>query len=197
MGKKFLFKKTYDEFWHWLILDLFFEHLVIQWKSKEISKDPRGRWKRTYGWHQQYISSKFGWYREFSCGRNSDIDQEHIQHTPIEFSSKMDSVSYFEPKTYNMTSNTSNITSNISDYNLQSHNNIHHDIPNEPRRSNCKWKSNLKYTSVKWAHLVTSINEEKIPWSMYGDRSMFLPESKGIKAVLQLKHTEQIVESCN
>ena len=99
-------------------------------------------------------------------------DQKYIQYTPIEFSSDIDSVSYYEPDTYNI----NNIkTSNI--------------IPNELQRSDRIQKLNPKYTSNEWANLVTSINGEKIPWSTYGDPSMFVPEPKGIKAVLSLKHT--------
>ena len=99
----------------------------------------------------------------------------------------MDSVSYFEPDMYNTTNNK---TSNFSDHNTQSQNKIHHDIPKELRRSDCTQKSKLKYTSNDWPHLVTSINEEKILWLTYGDLSMFVPEPKGIKAVLQLKCTD-------
>ena len=40
-GKKFLLSKTYDEFWHGLILNLFCANLRIQWNSLKIKRFQR------------------------------------------------------------------------------------------------------------------------------------------------------------
>jgi len=39
---------------------------------------------------------------------------------------------------------------------------------------------NEKYTGDEWVNLVKEIDKEKVPWTMYGDPSLFVPEPKGL-----------------
>ena len=60
----------------------------------------------------------------------------------------------------------------------------------EPRRTNRLRQHNEKYTGDEWVNLVKEIDEEKMPWTMYGDPSLFVPEPKGLKAVLRLEQKD-------
>ena len=49
---------------------------------------------------------------------------------------------------------------------------------------------NQNYYSQEWVSLAKAVQDKKIPCATYGDPNMFIPEPKGIRAVLQMRHTD-------
>jgi len=62
-----------------------------------------------------------------------------------------------------------------------------------PRRSNRIRKVNMKYDDNEWASLAKEIKEEEeIPWSHYGDPTLFTPEPRGLKTIIKLQNSDPI-----
>ena len=94
--------------------------------------------------------------------------------------------------------NNININSN-SDDESSSNENIDNNINNtsennynflqEPRKSN-RIRQFPNYYSQEWVSLAKTVQDKKILWATYGDPNMFIPKLKGIRAILQMRHTD-------
>ena len=61
-----------------------------------------------------------------------------------------------------------------------------------PRQSNRIRKVNNKYNESELVTLAKEIKEEEIPWTHYGDPTLFIPTPQGLKTVLKLKKNDLI-----
>ena len=59
--------------------------------------------------------------------------------------------------------------------------------PQEPRRSARVRNSSINYLGNEWVNLVFKLKEESENWSIFGDPTLYVPEPKGIKAVMRWK----------
>ena len=125
----------------------------------------------------------------------AQLEEENGENTDTSEQSRDQSLFYFDNDM--KTTNIKDIQNNI-DYDLEPINDELSDSDDEdslifePRRSQRNRNMNFKFSGKEWINMTKEIEEEKIPWSSYGDPDLFLPEPKGLKALLKLEDRDRI-----
>jgi len=62
----------------------------------------------------------------------------------------------------------------------------------EPPLTRSQRSKNTRFHGKEWVNLAKELWDETVPWSSYGDPTLFLPEPKGIKSFLRLKSRDPL-----